>query len=201
MSINERQIVKKICSSERISRIVVLGDEESGKSSLIKGLIQNNFTQEYTQTLGFNVITVKTTNKIKTPMLVFIDVSGQRCFREVRKACYSGIQLIIAVCDLTRVETLDHLESFWLPEFFQSPSIDQHASINLQLVGNKSDLSSEHSITTKDIHKTALRIKSRYPNVNIILPHLITSAKENSISTNSLHINMESLNLKNYIKL
>ena len=166
----------------KIIRITVIGDEDTGKSSLIKALIQNKFTKEYTQTLGFNVITVKKSFKYKEKMLVFIDVSGQSCFKEVRKSCYSGIQLIIAVSDVTRPNTLENIENFWLPEYFQSNMVDKNSTVDVQLVGNKNDLESDIKLTIDDLTRSALKISAKYPQVNIIMPCLLTSAKESLVS-------------------
>ena len=130
-------------------------------------------------------------------MIVFIDVSGRRDFKEVRKACYSGIDLIIGICDLTRPESLENIENYWLPEFFQTVS-DQ--KIDIQLIGNKCDLESRIILTFNDLHKTAMRITSRYPKANVIMPCLITSAKINTFKS-SLKDGITSLNFQNYIRV
>lgn len=186
MSSIEKKISKnynQYCAFDsKIIRIAVVGDEETGKSSLVKVLLHNTFPKEYIHTLGFNVTTVKNSFKYKEKMLVFIDVSGQSCFKEVRKACYSGIQLIIGVSDVTRPHTLENIENFWIPEYFQSSMVDKNAKVDIQLVGNKIDLESNIGLTIDDLTKAALRISAKYPQVNIIMPCLLTSAKESLVN-------------------
>ena len=79
--------------------------------------------------------------------------------------------------------------------------MEENTPIDVQLVGNKSDLSSDEVLTLRDINKTALCIKNKYPQINIITPYLITSAKKNLVIESNLESKLGPIKFGNYINI
>lgn len=83
------------------------------------------------------------------------------------------------MCDLTKKESLNNLEKIWIPEFIRSNPLDKDLRIKIQLLGTKSDLTERVVISKKDLEDTASRISFLFPEVSILKPCLLTSAKNN----------------------
>ncbi len=98
-------------------KICLAGEAAVGKTSLIRRFVYDQFDEKYTVTLGAKV--TKKTVKAKGPegdlevdMAVW-DIMGEKFLRELlREAYFYGAQGILAVCDVTRAETLVDLEDW-----------------------------------------------------------------------------------------
>ena len=131
-------------------------------------------------TVGVNLTTKKFTAGIgNQEVLVFTDVSGQNRFAYIRKSYYTGIEIMLAVCDLTQKSSLFNLEKIWIPEFINYNPLDKDLRIKIQLLGTKFDLTEKIVIWKKDLDETASRISFLFPEVSILKPCLLTSAKNN----------------------
>lgn len=172
---------KTFTSSRRnVTKIILLGDSGVGKTSLIDRLVNAKFTHSFDPTVGVNLTTKKFSFASNNPeVLVFTDVSGQQRFADVRQAYYKGIEIVLAVCDVTDKKSLENLEHIWIPEFVQSNPLEDGLRIKIQLIGNKSDLTKSAEISRKDLDASANKINFLFPQVSILKPCLLTSAKEN----------------------
>lgn len=172
---------KTFTSSRRnVTKIILLGDSGVGKTSLINRLINAKFTHNFDPTVGVSLTTKKFSFASNNPeVLVFTDVSGQNRFADVRQAYYKGIEIVLAVCDVTDKKTLENLEHIWIPEFVQSNPLDDGLRIKIQLIGNKSDLTKSAEISRKDLDASANKINFLFPGVSVLKPCLLTSAKDN----------------------
>ena len=184
MPLSENKILNdyKTSSSSRrnISKIVILGDSGVGKTSLIEQLVNAKFDPNYTMTIGVNLITKRYPIGIDNyQVLVFSDISGQTRFADIRKSYYTGVEIVMAVCDLTDRKTLENLEYIWIPEFIQSNPLEEGLRIKIQLIGNKCDLKDQLELSIYDLTETATRIDNFFPEVSVLKPCLLTSAKDN----------------------
>jgi small GTP-binding protein len=172
---------KFICpSGTNYVRIAVIGDSFVGKTSLIKRFTSSEFSFHYTKTLGFNVITSKfSLSSFRDKFAVFIDFSGEKCFSEVRKVCYGGVNFILAVCDVTNIKSLVNLEYIWIKEFLNSQNPESQNLIFLQVVGNKADNVENSKISFDDLRFFSDRLRVKFPQLKIIDPCLV-SAKSGS---------------------
>ena len=184
MPLSEKKIITdyQVSSSSRrnVSKIVLLGDSGVGKSALIERLVNSKFNPEYSMTIGVNLITKR--YKIGTDnyqVLVFSDISGQTRFSDIRKSYYVGVEIVMAVCDLTNKNTLENLECMWIPEFIHSNPVGEGLRVKIQLIGNKFDLKNEFEISKYDLEETSTRLGYSFPEASMLKPCLLTSAKEN----------------------
>lgn len=132
---------------KHILKLLLLGDGAVGKTSLILRYIENRFQEEYSMSLGVDFLTktvqfIDTDNNQRTVSLQVWDIAGQ-----ARHVSYSHLYLTGAlgalyVFDLTRRDTLLHMQERWQSQVLRvSP---QCLSI---LIGNKADLKKERALT------------------------------------------------------
>ena len=142
-------------------KVCLVGEGAVGKTCLIRRFIHDQFDDKYISTLGAKVSKkeVKLSNpkgggEIEVDMTVW-DIMGEKGFRELLKEAYfHGAQGILAVCDLTRRDTL-----FELPEWVTA--VNKVAGpIPLTVLANKVDLVDQRAITTEEIVKLAESYKA-----------------------------------------
>lgn len=140
-----------------------------GKTSLIRRFVYDEFDERYTVTLGAKV-TKKTVTvddpagdgKLEVDVSLW-DIMGEKFLRELlREAYFYGAQGILAVCDVTRAETLVDLEDWKV-------AVERvTGEIPILILANKVDLKDEAVIDEKGLRVFCEGWKS---------PYLFTSAK------------------------
>ncbi len=131
-------------------RICVAGEAGVGKTSLIHRFVYDSFDDRYVVTLGAKVssreLPVRVGGKSYVAALSIWDIMGNEAFREILKdAVFAGAQGILAVCDVTRPETLDGLRP-WIR------TVEQVAGpVPVYVLGNKSDLAGGRRISESDL--------------------------------------------------
>ena len=148
-------------------KIVLLGDFGTGKSSLIKRYIDNNFNEEYLSTIGVSilnkVIDTYVNNKTYTSNTMIWDIEGKTDFKPILSHYLNGAKGFIIVADLTRKNTINFIsEHLTLCE-------ETMPNLPICIALNKSDLEYEE-IDLKSLMKL-------FPNIVFITK---TSAKDNS---------------------
>ena len=130
---------------ELLKKVVLLGDGGVGKTSLIARYVVNKFDDKYIATIGTKV-SRKDIQLIKPDLIVNLrmmiwDVLGQKEYSKIRTASLSGAQGVILVGDLSRMETVQSLEDFWLKEV--QAVVGRVPTV---IVGNKIDLAAKDSM-------------------------------------------------------
>ncbi len=129
----------------KILKAVILGDTECGKTS---------FTQRYTTgnlpdpnflrtTIGASFDTKKVaTNSGNEVTLSIWDFGGQLRFIEQLKSMIRGASVGLLFFDVTRLQTLDNLESYWIPAIEENSvlKLNQGDGKRFMIVANKVDL-------------------------------------------------------------
>src|SRR5438093_7047445 len=97
------------------SKICLVGEVGVGKTSLVKRFVLDTFDDRYVATVGTKV-TKKTVPVLwrggpAMMDLMVWDIMGEKGFRALLKEAYfEGCQGVIAVCDITRKDTLHELD-------------------------------------------------------------------------------------------
>jgi small GTP-binding protein len=133
-------------------KITLVGEGGIGKTSLIKRYVFDQFSDGYITTIGTKVtkkeLNLKhpvTSEDYKVTMMIW-DIMGQRGFREILKEAYFyGTQGAIAVCDVTREDTLKRLDE-WIETLYQITK-----AVPIVFMGNKCDLVDDAQLTYNDI--------------------------------------------------
>ena len=120
-------------------KIIIIGEPAVGKTSLVKKFVSGQFTKDYRSSIGTNIFIKKIVLKKKTEVTLQLwDIAGQERWVNIRRPYYSGAKGVIIVGDLTRNNTFDQIEKFWVPDLTQDYSL-----IPIILLANKSDLSNK----------------------------------------------------------
>lgn len=126
----------KMSTWDYIMKFVVVGDSNTGKSSLLVQLTDKRFLSQSDPTIGveFGASLISLPNG-KTIKVQVWDTAGQESFRSITRSYYRGASGALLVFDTTYRPSFQHLET-WLND------LKSYGDPNLVivLVGNKSDL-------------------------------------------------------------
>jgi small GTP-binding protein len=148
-------------------KICLVGEGAVGKTCLIRRFIQDQFDDRYISTLGAKVS--KKELKVNGPNggadvdMTIWDIMGEKGFRELLKEAYfHGAQGVLAVCDVTRKQTLDDLDE-WVAAVLKVTG-----NVPIAYLANKADLKDQMDLTEADVRRAAESHRA---------PYMFTSAK------------------------
>ena len=128
-----------------IFKVLLLGNSDVGKVSLLLSYIDKVCSDIYVPTIGadFRVKTLELENK-KIKMQIW-DTAGQERFRNVISSYFRGAHGILLIYDVNNRDSFKSLE-IWLEE------IEKNAIKNVSkiLIGNKNDLPDEKEVKTEE---------------------------------------------------
>jgi small GTP-binding protein len=133
-------------------KICLVGEMAVGKSSLIRRYVQHLYDDKYLSTLGVNV--TRKSFELPSPAggvpvdfeMMIWDVMGRR---GVHESYFHGVAGIVAVCDVTRRETLDALPG-WIEDVRRVAGTPV-----IVIAANKTDLVNESRIEATEIARLA----------------------------------------------
>lgn len=124
-------------------KIILLGDENVGKSSIIQRFVYDEFYVYYTPTMGCNFeCKICDFNGEKSKLIIW-DVSGQRRFSTITRPYISGSDLVIIVYNKTNISSVENI-NYWL-DMVKTQIQNPH----MVLVGNKADLIDQVQVSTE----------------------------------------------------
>jgi len=119
-------------------KILVVGDDSVGKTSLILRLCDNVFISDHVTTHGDNVKTKAVPFGKKSVKILLADTAGQERFRTVSRSLYQGAQAIVVVYDQANQKSFQNVQ-YWLNEIERYGD----AGVVTFVVANKNDLPPE----------------------------------------------------------
>jgi small GTP-binding protein len=148
--------------SEEISykfKLVILGDPNVGKTSLVLRFTNDAFKRTYIPTLGVHV-----SNKIfkvgdSLIQLVLWDIAGQQKFEVMRQQFYLGSDAIFIVFDLTNPKTYSNVASWY---FDVIKLLKGTQKLPGYVIGNKKDLIDNIKIDPSDAIQLAKSLNLDY---------------------------------------
>eukprot|EP01084_Bolivina_argentea_P140519 247001_1 len=123
-------------------KLLIVGDEAVGKSSILLRFTDNRFSNDYTPTIGveFGAGTVNIQNKLI--MLQIWDTAGKKIFRSITTSYYRDTHGIMIVFDITNKESFDNIKYIW------KDILNKHSKECVKiLIGAKCDLSKERKVS------------------------------------------------------
>lgn len=159
-------------------KIALLGDSAVGKTSLIRRFVFDQFEDAYVSTIGTKV----TRKEMKIQMeenvdltLVIWDLIGREGYHALHARSFVGVNGAVLVADMTRRDTLESLERYWIPSLHKV--VDR---IPLVFVCNKSDLKAQSEFGPEDLETIASRHNAGFEES---LPERLSAAYETSAKT------------------
>tara|TARA_B110000971_G_scaffold133699_1_gene136803 strand:+ start:6063 stop:6671 length:609 start_codon:yes stop_codon:yes gene_type:complete len=153
-----REIIRLKC--------VLLGDENTGKSSLLKRFVDNKFTEKSVTTVGcaFNSKKLKI-NEVDVSLDIW-DTAGQEKYRSLLPMYYKNAKIVLLCLDLSReTNNLQETVKYWFEQLNNNCEIEER---EVFFVGTKSDIKIDSVVDKIN------RIKNTYKNII----YVETSAKE-----------------------
>uniref|UniRef100_A0A3B4B1U7 Ras-related protein Rab-36 n=1 Tax=Periophthalmus magnuspinnatus TaxID=409849 RepID=A0A3B4B1U7_9GOBI len=130
---------------QKMSKVVVVGDLNVGKTCLINRFCKDVFERDYKATIGVD-FEIERFEMSGVPFSLQIwDTAGQEKFKCIASAYYRGAQVIVTVFDMADIKSLDHTRQ-WLEEAMRE---NKPGSCFVFLVGTKSDLLCTFNVALK----------------------------------------------------
>ena len=152
-------------------KIVVLGDSDVGKTSLLQRYTQGKNPQNTKPTIGadFQKKEVVVNNTIVTTQIW--DTAGQEKYESIGYAFYKGSDCCALCFDLTRKETFEHLTK-WRNGFLENAGTQDEQQFPFIVMGNKSDKAGDRQVSADQARSWCAE--------NGDIPYFETSALENT---------------------
>jgi small GTP-binding protein len=139
--------VQKNDTYQYIFKLILIGDANIGKTSLINRYINRSFSDKYICTIGVDFMMksiIYDNNRIK---LQIWDTAGMEKYKQITVSYYRGAQAAIVCFDLTNKKSFKSVKR-WIDDFSQTESMENKVIV---LVGNKCDLTLEREVSKEEI--------------------------------------------------
>ncbi len=143
-------------------KICLVGGGAVGKTSLIRRFVYDEFDDRYITTMGAKVskrdivVREQDGSRVKVNMTIW-DIMGQESFRDIMgEAFFYGAQGALAVCDVTRRETLSELRD-WVTSVRKVTG-----EIPIHFLANKVDLKDQIAFQKSELAEVATEYDSPY---------------------------------------
>jgi len=136
-------------------KLVVIGDANVGKSSLVVRCVSRTYTDGYRSTIGLDYKIKRLQVDGKDIKMCIWDTAGQERFKAVTSSYYRDADGIIVVYDISNQMSFNHVK-MWMQE------IEKRAktNVNVLLVGNKNDRTEEREVFFRVWKKLRRRIRN-----------------------------------------
>jgi len=124
-------------------KLLIVGDSGVGKSCLLMRFTEDNFTTEFTTTLGIDFKIKTVTVDDKKIKLQIWDTAGQERFRSITSSYYKGAMGVLMVYDCTDEKSFQNVRN-WMK------NLEEHGPNDVEkiLIANKVDLESSRVVPT-----------------------------------------------------
>ena len=137
--------MKKIDYEDIKYKLIVIGDENVGKTSIINRFKNNQFTGDYEPTVGLDFQSIPIFIDNISIALLLYDTSGQEKFRSLIPLYTKDANIILLIYDITNNESFANVEKW----YNSLSNINKEEAIFI-LIGNKIDLKNERKVKEED---------------------------------------------------
>lgn len=127
-----------------VLKMLLVGDSNVGKSSLLLRFVDDQFSPSFVTTVGIDFKIKEVTlpsNGTKVKLQIW-DTAGQERFRTITTAYYRGAMAIVVVYDVTNKQSFAHL-AYWVSQIENQVKDSKPIIV---IVGNKSDLVEKRTV-------------------------------------------------------
>ena len=134
-------------------KVILVGDERSGKTCLLKRLTEDRFSESHKPTLYDEFETKILVNFGKREYkLSLVELGGSSEFVTYRQSCYEDGEVVLLCFSVVRPYDILNIGSTWLPE------IDKYnPNAYIMLVGTQTDLRTDIH-TLRELERTGLKV-------------------------------------------
>ena len=185
-------------------KLLLIGDSNVGKTSLLLRYLDNTFSDKYITTIGVEFKSKDITLNNKTYKIHIWDTAGQERYKSITRNFYKHAEGIIFVYDITNKTSFSNLKN-WIS------NAENEADFKIIIVGNKLDMESRREVSIEQLKKLAKKKNCKYfetsakDNINVenlflsIINEMINNIKDEvSISESVINLsNEKSINQNN----
>ena len=139
-----------------LSKVIVVGDSQVGKTSLLLRYTDNSFEHDSMSTIGVDLRIKSQVLDGKMVKTQIWDTAGQERFRTITQTFYRGAHGVIIVFDLTNENSFDNVK-MWHTEVKRNVS-----SGCIILLGNKCDQTERRVVSAQKAEILALELGMEY---------------------------------------
>lgn len=133
-----------------VRRLVFIGDQSVGKTSIISRFQFDTFDEHYQTTIGIDFVSKTVPVDDGTVRLQLWDTAGQERFRSLIPSYIRDSHVAVVVFDITNRESFEST-SKWIADVRAQRGND----VVIVLVGNKTDLAAQRAVTTAELEARA----------------------------------------------
>ncbi|ORE07861.1 rab protein 6 [Rhizopus microsporus var. microsporus] len=131
-------------------KLVFLGEQSVGKTSLITRFMYDTFDNTYQATIGIDFLSKTMYLEDRTVRLQLWDTAGQERFRSLIPSYIRDSSVAVVVYDITNRASFQNT-SKWIDDV----RAERGSEVIIVLVGNKTDLSDKREVTFEEGEKKA----------------------------------------------
>ena len=132
-------------SNEMIFKLILIGDEGSGKTNILSKYISNKFQSDTITTLGVELSSKTFTINNDKINAQFWDTAGQEKFRSMTAAYYKGALGALVIYDITNKRSFESIDR-WISDLTNAAD----KKVTIILIGNKSDLEEKREVSLEE---------------------------------------------------
>uniref|UniRef100_A0A1A8UX52 RAB6B, member RAS oncogene family a n=6 Tax=Euteleostomi TaxID=117571 RepID=A0A1A8UX52_NOTFU len=126
-------------------KLVFLGEQSVGKTSLITRFMYDSFDNTYQATIGIDFLSKTMYLEDRTVRLQLWDTAGQERFRSLIPSYIRDSTVAVVVYDITNVNSFQQTTK-WIDDV----RTERGSDVIIMLVGNKTDLADKRQITIEE---------------------------------------------------
>lgn len=180
-----------------IAKVLVIGDVATGKTSVIKRYVRNQFSEKHQTTVGVDFMLKKETVDGTAIQIQLWDIAGQDRFTGLHRIFYAHAVAAIIVFDLFERTSFENTVK-WKQDIDSKVFLPSGANIPVLLLANKVDLAEEgkgQSVSDEEIMAHAkthgfygwFKCSAKTgENIKPACLHLVEQVAKNSITESSI---------------
>lgn len=141
------------------AKVVLLGSSSVGKTCIVARATADCFDPEQVSTVGASFSAKVIATEQSRVTLRIWDTAGQERFRSLAPMYFHGAQAVLVVFSVDSFDSFKETET-WVDEIKEQYDAAQLPL--LYLVGNKSDLVQERTVSLEDANNFADKLRARY---------------------------------------
>ncbi|KTG03186.1 hypothetical protein cypCar_00000464 [Cyprinus carpio] len=138
-------------------KLVFLGEQSVGKTSLITRFMYDSFDNTYQATIGIDFLSKTMYLEDRTVRLQLWDTAGQERFRSLIPSYIRDSTIAVVVYDITNLNSFQQT-SKWIDDV----RTERGSDVIIMLVGNKTDLADKRQVSVEAAEKKARELGVMY---------------------------------------
>ncbi|XP_006265367.1 ras-related protein Rab-41 isoform X7 [Alligator mississippiensis] len=138
-------------------KLVFLGEQSVGKTSLITRFMYDSFDNTYQATIGIDFLSKTMYLEDRTIRLQLWDTAGQERFRSLIPSYIRDSAVAVIVFDITNLNSFQQT-SKWIDDV----RTERGSDVIIMLVGNKTDLADKRQVSVEEGERKAQELNVMY---------------------------------------